>query len=268
MKFFLDEDNINVVQTIASASTLISSLAGIIQNYVVSRFPKDFFKSIYMDTSQTINEQKKNDFFNLNLNKKKYPSLAITPELSLDDPIGGMEKNIHISSPNLFLKKEMNRNYNTIALDPEQKFSLYFTSDYITTNFNFKIVTNSFVQNADLAFFLKSNFQEGFFQFLNDQYLQTEIPKTFIKIISELKNFNLFSSDDLDRLRLFLIDIGRQEQNIEKKVNLMTGKTSFFLDNKNNMLMLFSDLDCPPSIIRENQVEGEYTINFRVQLSA
>ena len=38
MKVYVDDssENVNIVQTIASASTLISSLAGEVRNYVVS----------------------------------------------------------------------------------------------------------------------------------------------------------------------------------------------------------------------------------------
>lgn len=172
-----------------------------------------------------------------------------------------------MSSPNLYLTRNPRRSYKQLTIDPDNELSLYASFDYITTNFNFKLSTNSFIQNADAAFFLKSRFQREFFQFLNGCYLQTEIPKSFIRTIADLKNWNLDSTEEMDELRLYMIGTGRQEQDIQKKINLATGKTCFFLNDRQNILTLFTDLDAPGEINRESQVEGDYTINFRLQMS-
>jgi hypothetical protein len=152
MKIYTQENDIKLVQSVASASTLISSVTGEIKEHIASKFPRGFFKSVYIDTAETIHAEARNRKHNENLNKIKFPNIAITPEISLDDPIGGMEKSMHMSSPNLYLRKDMRRNYKNLVEDPESKFSIYYTSDYITTNFNFKITTNKFVQNIDLAY--------------------------------------------------------------------------------------------------------------------
>jgi len=267
MIIYKDDNDIRLVQSVASASTLISSLTGEIREYILSKFPKNFFKSIYIDTAETIQAQNRNDKYNRSLNKLPYPTMGITPEISIDSPIEGMEKSPHLSSPNLFLRKDMKSFYKRILLDTERKYSLYYTSDYITTNYNFRITTNKYIQNADLIYFMKSNFQQGFFQFLNDKYINTEIPKTYIKIISDIMGYNLDDSDDMIEMELYLISTGVQEDIVRKKINLMTGKTGFFVNEKSNLLTLFSDLEAPGSIIRDGMSEGEYTINFRVQVS-
>jgi hypothetical protein len=267
MIIYTDDNDIRLVQTIASASTLISSLTGEIREYILSRFPKDFFKSIYVDTAETIQAQNRNDKYNRGLNKLPFPTMGITPEITIDSPIEGMEKSPHLSSPNLYLRKDMKSFYKRILLDPQRKYALYYTSDYVTVNYNFKITTNKFIQNADLVMFMKSRFQQGFFQFLNDKYINTEIPKTYIKIISDIMGFNLDDSDDMTEMELYLMATGTQEDIVKKKINLMTGKTSFFVNEKSNLLTLFADLDAPGSIIRDSMSEGEYTISFRVQVS-
>ena len=75
------------------------------------------------------------------------------------------------------------------------------------------------------------------------------------------------SSNEMDDLRLYLIGTSKQEQFIQKRTSLMTGKECFFLNEKQNFLVLFSDLDAPSSINRDSQVESEYIINFRLQIS-
>jgi hypothetical protein len=267
MIIYTDNNDIRLVQSVASASTLISSLTGEIRQYILSKFPKDFFKSIYIDTAETIQSQNRNDKYNKNLNKLPYPTMGITPEISIDSPIEGMEKSPHLSSPNLFLRKDMKSFYKRILLDTERKYSLYYTSDYITANYNFRITTNKYIQNADLTYFMKSNFQQGFFQFLNDKYINTEIPKTYIKIISDIMGYNLDDSDDMTEMELYMIATGTQEDIVRKKINLMTGKTGFFVNEKSNLLTLFTDLESPGSVIRDGMSEGEYVLNFRVQVS-
>lgn len=267
MKVYSDESNVNILQSIASASTLVGSLANIAREYIVSKFSPGYFKHIYIDTSETVVQQNRNAAHNSLANKIPYPSMGISPEISLDDPIGGMEKSMHLSSPNLYLRRDAIREYRKLVVDPDEKFSILYTGDYITTNFNFKIITNTFMQNADVAFWLKSKFQLNFFQYLNNQHLQTEIPKSFIKFIADIKGWNPDNPDDMDALRLYLIGTGKRPTIIEKRKSLSTGRECFFIDDKSNLLVLFTDLDCPPSVNRDSQVEGEYIINFRLQVS-
>lgn len=269
MKVYVDDskENIVVVQSIASASTMISSVAQEAKNYILSQFPDNFFKHVYIDTSETITQQAYNDQYNNTANKIPYPSMTITPEISLDDPIAGTSKSMHMSSPNLFLRKETGRTYKHLIVDPESKFSVYYTCDYITTNFNFKITTNMFIQNTDAAFYLNSKMQKDMFLYLNDRYNQTEVPKTFIKVIASLKGLDLDKESDLDQLRLYLIGTSRTQDSVQLRVNPATGNQCFFINEKNNYLTIFRDLDCPSSINREGQVEGEYVISFTLQVS-
>lgn len=269
MKVYTDNDNqtINIVQSVASASTLISSVTSEVKKYLHSKFPKDFFKATYVDTSETLTEQKKNDKYNNLASKKPYPIMTITPEISLDDPIGGMDKSMHLSSPNLYLRKDLSRVQSKLLLDPDDEITLYYTADYITTNFNISIITNSFIRSTDLAFFLKSKFQEGFFQYLNERPIDMEIPKSFIKAIADIKGYDLNNDEDMDNLRLYLIAGSRGADSIKKRVNFGTGKVCFFSEKLSNLLVLFTDLDVPSSVVRDSQVEGDYTITFRLQVS-
>ena len=269
MQIYLDNEKntVTMVQSVASASTMISSVAIEAKDFVVSKFPKNFFKHIYVDTSQTITQINYNSRYSKTANKIPYPSLAVTPAMSLDDPIGGMERNMHLSSPNLYIRRDIDRTQNRLIMDPDNQFAVYYSSDYVTTNFDFKIITNTYVSNVDIAYYLKSRFQPGFFQYLNNRFIQTEIPKSLIMVIADIFGYDLSDNDDMDKLRLYLMGTGKTENMIQKKLNPATGKQCFFLEKDENFLVLFTDLDCPPSIIKDNQVEGEYTINFRLQIS-
>ena len=217
MKIYVDDnaENINIVQSVASASTMISSVAQEAKKYILSQFPDNYFKHVYIDTSETVTQQTYNEAYNKTANKIPYPSMTITPEISLDDPIAGTSKSLHLSSPNLFIRKETERAYKHLLVDPDNKLSVYYTCDYITTNFNFKITTNMFIQNTDIAFYLNSKMQKDLFIYLNDRYNQTEVPKTFIKIISAIKGLDINKEEDMDQLRLYLIGTSRTESSIQ-----------------------------------------------------
>ena len=267
MKIFLDTDNINVVQPVTSAYTAISSIATEVKDFITSKFSDKYFKNLYIDTSETIIQANKNSMYNNSTNKIPYPSLKISPEISLDDPIGGMQKSLHMSSPNLYIRKDINRSYKKVLIDPEGKFSIHFTSDYVTTNFNCTITTNSYMQNVEVLSYIKSGFQNGFFQYLNDKHVTSEIPKAFIKIMAKILGYNLDVADEMDQFRLYLIGSSMREGFIQKRTSLATGKECFFVNENVNLLTLFTDLDAPGSIIRNDQVEGEYNITFRFQVS-
>lgn len=267
MQVYEDKNDIKIVQHVASASTLISSVAGAIREYVTSRFPKNYFRHIYMDTRETPTEYYQLKKYNDKLSKIPYPSMTIGTEISLDDPIGGMSKRFELSSTNLFLQKDLRRSYIKLLADPSLKFNIYFSADYITTNFLFHISTNKYIQNVDLAYYLKARFQNEFFLFLNNQMLNAELPKTFVRALADYKGLDISQDEDLLKLEEYLAAASTQDTMIQRKINASTGKDCFFFGHKENLLTYFADLDAPPSISRNQMSEDIYTVNFRIQVS-
>jgi hypothetical protein len=105
------------------------------------------------------------------------------------------------------------------------------------------------------------------YRYLSDQILATEIPKSFIKCIANIYGWDLTKQDDMDKLRLYLIGSNKRENRIAKRVNLATGKTCFYVNEIVDFLTMFADLDVNTTIIKEQHVEGEYTISFKFQIS-
>ena len=90
MKFFNDNNNKIMVQPITSSTTFLSSLTGVIKKRVIGMFKKDYFKHIYIDTEETFQEHNKSRLMNKHLAKIEYPSMTISPQISLDQPVGEM----------------------------------------------------------------------------------------------------------------------------------------------------------------------------------
>lgn len=268
MKVFLENNRINLVHTNAAMSTIISTLAAEVSQYIVSKFPKDYFRRIQIDTGTAVSVTNKNREYNKNLHKVPYPSMTITPELSIDNPVAGMDTDPNISSPDRWLRKDLRDNYYRLLTDPDNKIDMFYTTDYITVNFNFKIFVNSFIQNTDLVYFLKNELHLGIFQYLNACPLNIEIPKTYIYIMSKLLGYTIDDADDMENFRLYMISTSRRFDSIRKKINMSTGRCGFFMNDLTDLLIMVDSLDAPGSIVRENQAEGEYVISFKVQVSA
>jgi len=272
MRIYTDTNKVTVVQTITSANTFVSSITGTIKNYILKVFPKNYFKYIYTDTSETFIEHNKTDLNNVHLHKIAYPSLTISPQLSIDNPVGGM-KNILMSSPNMWMPRDLNRSFPVLLDDPYGKYKVYFTSDYTTFNLRFKIIVDSFVQATNLAYFLKSRFDDQTFKYMNNRMITVEMPKMFVNAIAAMENLfvdgdSQTNEEDAKTLDKLLAGMGRRAQTIMKKRSLNNGHVGYFFEEKANLLTLFTDLDIPEGVIRDNNVNGEYEISFRVQVSA
>jgi hypothetical protein len=273
MKFYSDRDRVIMVQSVATASTFASSMVGVIKQHILKAFPKKYFQNIYVDTSETFQEQNKADLNNKHLYKIKYPNITITPQLSLDTPVGGM-KNILMSSPNLFVPRDLQRHFPCILRDPDGKYDIYYSADYTTLNIRFRIVTDSFIQSTNIGYYLKSRFDESTFRFLNGKNVAVEVPPAFINAIAKIENiFGANSSGkaenalELRELETKLLAMTRGNHPIIRKRNLNTGKQAYFFDKNENLLCLFTDLDIPEGVVRDNGGNGEYEITFRVQAS-
>jgi len=271
VRVYKQDDQVKLIQSVASYSTMASSFAAEAKDYILSLFPKDYFRYINIDTANVRSMLNMNKNFNNKVNKIPYPSLNISPELVMENPSDSMTTNPIISSPDLYLMKDMNDYYYKLLFDPDKKISMYYTCDYVTMNFNIKIAVRSFIQNANITRFILNKCHMGLERYLHTKYLSTEIPKTFIATLAYLFNYDLNNSQDMEELETYLIQttqLGINRDVIKKKLNLATGKTCFFLNDATDMIIILDDLDAPSSIIREGQAEGEYLITFRVQLSA
>ena len=267
-KVYLQDNQIKLVQSIASASTIISTLCGEVKQFIIKKFPPNYFRHIHLDTGTASHLINVNRNYNQKLHKIPYPNLSIETSLSIDSPINGTETDVNHAVPNMYMRRDLNSYYQKILFDPNEKFAMYYTTQFITCNFNFKINVNSFIQMTDLVYFLKEELHLGIFQYLNSRPIMTEIPKTFISIISTLLGYDLNDPDHLDDLSLYLIRTSRKNDGIRRKINNATGKICFMLNDLTDLITVVDDLDAPGGISRDGQVEGEYTIGFRVQVTA
>ena len=273
MEFFNDNNNKIMVQPITSSTTFLSSLTGVIKKRVIGMFKKDYFKHIYIDTEETFQEHNKSRLMNKHLAKIEYPSMTISPQISLDQPVGEMNTPL-ATDPNFIVPRNYRYYYPTLLEDPNGKYGIYFATRYRTFNLKFTIITDSFDQSTEIGYYLDSRFNDNTFKFMSNQIIQCEVPKTFVNAIAQVEG--LFTSDvddkntnqdDLNKLDMMLAQMGRRYSAIVRKRSMTDNKVGYFFEEKKNLLTLWTDLDMPEGIIRDTNVNGEYEITFRVQVS-
>ena len=138
-KVYLQDNQIKLVQSIASASTIISTLCGEVKQFIIKKFPPNYFRHIHMDTGTASHLINVNRNYNQKLHKIPYPNLSIETSLSIDSPINGTETDVNHAVPNMYMRRDLNSYYQKILFDPNEKFAMYYTTQFITCNFNFKI---------------------------------------------------------------------------------------------------------------------------------
>lgn len=272
VKFFTDQNRSIAVVQVASANTFVSSVANSITRYILSAFPKHYFRSIYMDTSDTFVEKNMVDAYNASLPKKVYPNLSITPAITMDD--SPFNKMYYVSSPNEWLPKEMLSNYTMLLDDPNGKIRLYFSNDYITVRMQFTAKVNTFSQCTDIGYWIKSRFDDKMNKFLDNQIINIEVPPAIINVVAGVNGWFLpgqtdaAAQKDMENLEIYLEQTARTKGRLHRATSMTTGKNSFYFGNKVNILTTFENLTVPESIIRNNKTEGEYSITFSVSASA
>ena len=151
MKFYSEKDNLIMISDVASANTEISSVVGHVREFILSAFPKEYFRRIRIDTSETFLDQNRNILANKNLDKVVYPSLTISPEIMLENPFD-VKRLLGRSGTNVMLYKDLKTHYPCIALDPKDRFAIYYTFDPITVNINFQIIVDKYAKAVNCAF--------------------------------------------------------------------------------------------------------------------
>lgn len=272
MKFYSSDDDVVLLQDIASANNVISSVVGHIKDLVITAFPENFIKFVHIDTAEPYLNQKQNDLYNTQANKIRYPSMAVSYEVSMDNPVD-VKSLFPQSGTNVMMWKDLRSRYECISHDPEGRYGIYVTYDMATINVGFSIATNKFAQATNIAYWLRSRFSDGLFKYYMGRDIDIEMPKTFVKLIGSMLGYfgnnvsDAVNAEDMRKLELFLGSTVSTDRRITLKKDLQTGKDSFFFGNNDNLMVLFTDFNAPSQPIRDNESETEMTIDFKIQTS-
>lgn len=281
MVFYSDKNRQILVTQVANYATPISSVTNIVKDYILSLFPNDrirktyFFRSVNIDTALAFMQQQDADAYYKGIPKKPYPNMSISPSISMNSMISGTDPtSFIIRNPSRFLPLEIiNQTYPILLETPDEKIRVYYSQDYITIILNFTIKTNTYIQNMNIGYYVKSRLDDRVKKYINNQCINSEIPNSVINVLARShgwfkqgQSVNANNQDMMD-LEIFLAQTGKSRGRIKHSTDLTTGKDRFFFGQQSNILTEFDNFSVSDGVQMNDKVESEYSITFSISCS-
>src|SRR5699024_10429032 len=226
-------NELSVAKASPSISSIISGAQTFAFNYFTSKFPKNYFKSTYVDTSLNSNN------FNSDPGAGKLmPRIAMTTNFELGDTF--MQELPYWHTTQYYIIKNLKRNYNMIFEDEENDIRIFSVPQRHKFNFNFNISVQTQISAWNVLNFINQNFESGGYNYVNGIRIPAEIPKLFIHNIARKMNIDLNTKRGQQEIRDYLMTHALGP--IEGKVNPSTGNNSFKFDYTTNVLLNYPDI--------------------------
>jgi hypothetical protein len=217
----------------SSFSSVIGNVSLIVRRFMEGLFPPSFFKYVYIDTSMTSLAFENEDVF-----KHDKPILVIRPKVSLsDDTIFGRLPDW--MSTNYFVFKNLRNNYTPVFVDFDKEIYIYSVPDRIKLTFEIEIICASKMQQINIGQYLKGSvLHKGYF-YLGNSYIETEVPKYFIKTLSNYMNVDMTDATQKSNFLNYLDT--RSQSFITEKIKTSSGNPAYFYIYNTNILCQFED---------------------------
>jgi hypothetical protein len=236
----------------SSLSGIIGNVAYIVRDFVEGLFPPSFFKHVYIDTSMMQLAFEKEDVFKYNK-----PMLIIRPKVSLsDDTIYGRLPDW--MSTNYFVFKQLEGNYTPVFADLEKEIYIYSVPDRLKLTFEIEIVASTKMQQINIGHYLKGSVLHRGYFYLNDSYIETEVPTYFIKTLANILNYDLRVPQQKSE---FLNYLEKHSQSfVTEKIKASSGNPAYFYIYSTNLLSMFEDY---PQL-DDGEQKDQTMSNFRI----
>jgi hypothetical protein len=247
----------------------MSQITGICKDYVENLFPKNFFKEVYITTSNAFTDQAGSTEENGDPKVLKIPRLSISPEFLFNSSetfgwgsaIPTWRRGIHLryrdcrdyGYKRIFRNEQDDININTVP--NRVKFVMYC-----------KVRTDTFLSKLDVGNYLQQRLSEGDRFYLNNKVFESEIPYTIIKAISAIKGLDFNDNDDQLELDKYLKRFSSGQ--ITHKTNQATGNKIYSFLYSSNILVTVSNPPTSDGRVREriNMSDDSGEIEFNLDM--
>ena len=245
-----------------SISSVVGNLTTVARDYVIGKFPKNYFKDVYVTTTLASSELRETDD---DVKKKRLPILSIKPTYMPSSSDTLME-----SYPRWrrggksYMFRDTRSRYYPVFFDDINNLYIWAIPSRIKINFEIKVKVASGMQQMDLTHYLRQRMGSSGYSFLNDMRLDTEIPKTIIKSMAALGNVDVTNNDEVLEFLSYL----KQYSNgsITKKTNLSSGNPMYhFQYGSNVMTHMESGAEGENEKISMTDKEGNVTFAFSLE---
>ena len=250
-----NEKSVALCKASSSISTIIGGVSSFITNFYVSKFPKNFFKKVYISESlNSTNLRDKNKF-----PQQMKPYLAVQSQFELGNT--AMDTLPFWHTANYYIIRSKMRNYRLIFEDIENGIRIFSIPNRIKVNFNTTIKLETEMKAYDVLSYLNQNFEQGGFNYINKVRLPAEVPKIFMVNISKFLNLDYNRENDREKLREYLLE--HSLGSINEVISMSTGNPTFMYNYTTNLLVNYPDLASHEKSIK-NLIVKETTVNFEI----
>ena len=227
------------------------------EHWFTSKFPKDYFKSVYIDGSHVIDGYK---HFSKMMVKGENPRARIIPRVQYEYDMDSLD--LYQAPPNLYLRRTELQD--SFFKDRERHLYLAFVPRALRMDFNFKVRVNTRSQQLDLFNQMELNFRVGATQ-AEEISVDFHVPKAVILDIANKAGFKVYNGEVVDILE-FLHYLNRHsELPFLFKLRAINQKSEFFvrLSNLYTHIAVRDKLD-----VDDGERDGKLDFNFHVEMNA
>lgn len=223
--------------TLLSNETMFSSVTNIIKEFLIRKFPKDFFKYVYMrNSSAAITEQYLN--YEDRLVKPK-PSLAIGLSFeSQDSTFVGDPYHFGITNIRQYAF-EQGHIYDGILKDYTNEVYISAFRNRTKIIYEIGIKVESELKAANVEGFLRGLIGIGKPFYINNAFIEIPLPNTMIRMIAARNNIDITTTTGINTLSNYLAN--NSKNSIIRKKLTTNGKYHYFYKYATNILCKIQD---------------------------
>lgn len=213
-------------------SALYSSLLGLVKIHMMTIFPKDYFKYIFINNSvASVSEGGNNDD---DLYNKPIPNLAINMKYAPQDASFSGDSYM-LSNQVVFRNPSgMNSLYDKILYDRENKVYISAMSSRAKHSFEMNIRVNQELEAVNILGFLRNKMPLNRAFYVNKKLLEVPIPNSLIGVIAASKGYDLSNKQNIPIFNEMLLK--HSEGRIVYKIHPASGKYLYFYKYMTNLL--------------------------------
>jgi len=251
-------NNIYCTGTSSSAHTY-GNVASMLREYLMSIFPKDYFKYTRITTELVSRDLKKDRMNRRDVVRHDRPALIIRPSFgALDDDDRFLANTYLINATNQFNGTIGRNMLHPITRDSNNGISLQYFLNRDKLEFDVSIVVNTLFTQLDLRKDLlnKINWDSPWFF---ETSLESMIPRQMIQIMSKIAGIDM---EEEPSTMLHYLNSTSQFA-ITYKMRNSSSKDEYFMYYGVKILLNFTGMDISDAN-KKNMVDDFYTLNFKV----
>lgn len=178
-----------------TVSSSLSSVTYVAKEFIENLFPKDYFKEIYITTTQASTEMSSMDVDDIKI--RQYPFMSINPGYIPDGNEAVMNP-FPLWRRGRFQKFREDGPYGYKRVFYNDTDELYISAiPYrIKFIFEYKFKLETHLNKIDFTHILRQKFHQSERFFINNCFFEAEIPNTIIKAMSTIKDYDLTDNDE------------------------------------------------------------------------